>query len=222
MRGNASFWQNEEVEQCSATEKVMSTRGVVLDCGPLRQRAGQNSEPPAAGLSTTRRQIGSPSGARTSVGERKTWGMTMSKRAQIADLLSERFPDVHFKVINPPDKPECYCPRDALLVSWVDGPERAPVSAALRPLTQAGIKLECCRDITCERCGQPGLTSPCLKCLPMTDDEVARMPWLRGLMTREELVAWLASRKEAGRAIDIETCELGKWPADDCDPYGIR
>src|SRR4051794_24351051 len=37
MRGNASVLAGtEKVEQCSATEKVMATRGVVLDCGPLR------------------------------------------------------------------------------------------------------------------------------------------------------------------------------------------
>lgn len=28
-------------------------------------------------------------------------------------------------------------------------------------------------------------------------------------------------REDAGRAIDIETCELGRWPANDRDPYGI-
>jgi hypothetical protein len=32
----------------------------------------------------------------------------------------------------------------------------------------------------------------------------------------------VASRKEAGRKIDIETCELGRWFAQDADPYGLR
>jgi hypothetical protein len=46
------------------------------------------------------------------------------------------------------------------------------------------------------------------------------MPWTRDQLTREQFDAWLASRKEAGRVIDIETCELGKWAAYDCDVYG--
>ena len=41
-------------------------------------------------------------------------------------------------------------------------------------------------------------------------------------MTTEQLQEWLASRADAGRAVDIETCELGRWPANDFDPYGIR
>ena len=41
-------------------------------------------------------------------------------------------------------------------------------------------------------------------------------------MTAEERQQWLASRKEAGLKINIETCELGRWPANDCDPYGIK
>ena len=55
----------------------------------------------------------------------------------------------------------------------------------------------------------------------MTDDEMQRMPWTRGLMNKEELQQWFASRIEAGRAIDIETCELGCWAAYDFDPYGV-
>jgi hypothetical protein len=55
----------------------------------------------------------------------------------------------------------------------------------------------------------------------MTNDEVDTMPWTRDLMTDEELRRWLAGRKEAGRAIDIETCELRWWYANDFDPYGI-
>ena len=42
------------------------------------------------------------------------------------------------------------------------------------------------------------------------------------LMTLEEFEQWVASRPEAGRAIDIETCELGRWAALDVDPYGIK
>ena len=49
-----------------------------------------------------------------------------------------------------------------------------------------------------------------------------RMPWTRDCLTREQFDAWLVSRKEAGRGIDIETCELGRWKAYDCDVYGAR
>jgi hypothetical protein len=41
-------------------------------------------------------------------------------------------------------------------------------------------------------------------------------------MTLAEFEAWIATREEAGRAIDVETCELARWPALDEDPYGIR
>jgi hypothetical protein len=49
------------------------------------------------------------------------------------------------------------------------------------------------------------------------------MPWSRHEMTPEQLRKWLASRKEAGKLIDIETCEIGCWYADaNRDEYGIR
>ena len=57
--------------------------------------------------------------------------------------------------------------------------------------------------------------------MTMTDDVLQRMPWTRHLMTNEELSDWIASREAAGRAIDIETCELGRWAAYEADPYGI-
>lgn len=41
-------------------------------------------------------------------------------------------------------------------------------------------------------------------------------------MTLVEFEQWVARRPEAGRAIDIETCELGRWPAYDADPYGLQ
>jgi len=31
----------------------------------------------------------------------------------------------------------------------------------------------------------------------------------------------MVRRKEVGRKIDIETCELGQWPEYDCDVYGL-
>jgi hypothetical protein len=54
------------------------------------------------------------------------------------------------------------------------------------------------------------------------DDREACLPWSRDEFDPAFLRAWLASREEAGRAIDIETCELGRWAAQDADPYGIR
>jgi hypothetical protein len=58
--------------------------------------------------------------------------------------------------------------------------------------------------------------------IEMTEDEINRLPWTRDLMTLDEFAQWVASRKEAGAAIDIETCELGRWYAYDLDPYGTR
>lgn len=53
-------------------------------------------------------------------------------------------------------------------------------------------------------------------------DPLQAMPWTRDLMTDEEMRAWRASRKEAGRVIDIETCEIDRWHANaNGDPYGI-
>lgn len=53
-------------------------------------------------------------------------------------------------------------------------------------------------------------------------DDLHAMPWSALMMTSDELRQWLASREEAGRLIDIETCEFGWWYADVCDPYGVR
>jgi hypothetical protein len=52
------------------------------------------------------------------------------------------------------------------------------------------------------------------------EDWGADPPWPRAQMT-DEARRWLHGRKEAGMQIDIETCELGHWAADDLDPYGI-
>jgi hypothetical protein len=56
----------------------------------------------------------------------------------------------------------------------------------------------------------------------MTREELSRMPWTRDLMTPDEFERWVASRPEAGRAIDVETSELDRWAAFDADPYGFR
>jgi hypothetical protein len=57
--------------------------------------------------------------------------------------------------------------------------------------------------------------------MPITEDEIQRMPWTRDLMTDDELKRWVESRKEAGLAINIDSCELGRWYANDLDPYGV-
>jgi hypothetical protein len=50
---------------------------------------------------------------------------------------------------------------------------------------------------------------------------MAIMPWSRDKLSKDELRQWLASRKEAAQAIDVESCEVGVWYADELDPYGI-
>ena len=47
------------------------------------------------------------------------------------------------------------------------------------------------------------------------------MPWTSALLTLDEFKEWVASRKEAGRSIDIEICELGRWYVQVLDPYGL-
>ena len=46
------------------------------------------------------------------------------------------------------------------------------------------------------------------------------MPWTRDQLTPQEYRQLVASREEAGRAIDPETCEFRCWYALDADPYG--
>jgi len=47
------------------------------------------------------------------------------------------------------------------------------------------------------------------------------MPWTRDELTDDELRQWLASREEAGKQIDLETCEIGWWHVNLSDDYGI-
>jgi hypothetical protein len=64
-------------------------------------------------------------------------------------------------------------------------------------------------------------TRHCERVAPITEDEITRLPGTKELMTEEEFNQWRATRKAAGEAIDIETCELAVWHADDAaDPYG--
>jgi hypothetical protein len=53
----------------------------------------------------------------------------------------------------------------------------------------------------------------------ITDHEMHRMPWTSHLMTLEEFEQWVASRPEAGRAINIDTCE--RWRFFDDRPFGL-
>ena len=55
----------------------------------------------------------------------------------------------------------------------------------------------------------------------LTNDEMSRMPWTRYQMTDRELRQWLAGRQEAGRAINIQACEIGCWYVNELDEYGI-
>jgi hypothetical protein len=48
------------------------------------------------------------------------------------------------------------------------------------------------------------------------------MPWTSDQFSDEECRQWMASRKEAGRKIDPETCELAWWYVNEYDPYGLR
>jgi hypothetical protein len=50
-------------------------------------------------------------------------------------------------------------------------------------------------------------------------DKLTALPWTRDQITPQEFRQWVASRKEAGREIDIETCEFAVWYALDFDPY---
>lgn len=47
-------------------------------------------------------------------------------------------------------------------------------------------------------------------------------PWRLHELTEDECREWLASRKDAGREIDVGTCEIGRWYVNWIDPYGIR
>jgi hypothetical protein len=53
-------------------------------------------------------------------------------------------------------------------------------------------------------------------------DRLHAMPWTRDQMRKEELEQWVGSRKEAGRAIDIATCEIARWYTLDLDPYLVN
>ena len=41
-------------------------------------------------------------------------------------------------------------------------------------------------------------------------------------MKTDELKQWLAERKEAGKAIDVATCEITWTHSQILDPYGVR
>ena len=49
----------------------------------------------------------------------------------------------------------------------------------------------------------------------MTYNEIiARLPWTREQMPKQEYLVWVASRKQAGEGINVETCEIGCWVAE--------
>src|SRR4029077_15200256 len=51
-------------------------------------------------------------------------------------------------------------------------------------------------------------------------DRITALPWTRGQLTPREFQEWVGSRKDAGREVDPLTCEIERWYAYDCDPYG--
>ncbi len=55
----------------------------------------------------------------------------------------------------------------------------------------------------------------------MTEDEIQNMPMVRSLPTQEEFAAWIASRKEAGAKIDVNTAELKGWWTPEGAPYEV-
>jgi hypothetical protein len=40
-------------------------------------------------------------------------------------------------------------------------------------------------------------------------------------LTEDRYQRWAASNKAEALAIDIETCVIGSWPGEECDPYGM-
>jgi hypothetical protein len=55
----------------------------------------------------------------------------------------------------------------------------------------------------------------------MNTADMHRLPFTSELMIAAEFEEWIASRKAAGAAIDIETCEIGHHPVNNHNPYGI-
>ena len=52
--------------------------------------------------------------------------------------------------------------------------------------------------------------------------DMQKMPFTAKLLTMDELKEWVASRRAAGRAINVETCEVKFWPSNFTDPYDIN
>jgi hypothetical protein len=42
-------------------------------------------------------------------------------------------------------------------------------------------------------------------------DRLTAMPWTQAQFSEDELRAWLASRKEAAKTINVATCEIASW-----------
>jgi hypothetical protein len=119
-------------------------------------------------------------------------------------------------------------PRSASVLHCAPANSALGIAAAARQHTQTNREMIMTHDKT-------GVI------VTLTDDEIERcenfarelvahyssgetmsiMPWSRDKLSDDELRQWLASRKEAGQVIDIESCELGWWYAETLDPYGI-
>jgi hypothetical protein len=55
----------------------------------------------------------------------------------------------------------------------------------------------------------------------MTNEEINALPFTNHLMPLDEFMQWIETRKDAGAAIDIATCELRWWRVDIFNPYEI-
>jgi hypothetical protein len=55
----------------------------------------------------------------------------------------------------------------------------------------------------------------------MTTDELNDLPNRSELMNKDDLLAWIATRKGAGASVNVETAELKGWWCAEGDPYDL-
>jgi hypothetical protein len=55
----------------------------------------------------------------------------------------------------------------------------------------------------------------------LTAEEMQDMPWGSENLTTIEFLYWYASRKAAGKTIDVKTCEISVWHCHWHDVYGL-
>jgi hypothetical protein len=57
--------------------------------------------------------------------------------------------------------------------------------------------------------------------MTMTNEEINALPFTNDRMPLDEFMQWVETRKDAGAAIDIATCEIASFPINRCNPYWI-